>query len=198
MNLENLNTYNVAGYKEYKPPKYNPAIESIWTHSIPLSAASGGKHHLIPEPTPNITLSIKRGRNSNITSARAGLFGPLSCPLEFKLTPGLEIIAIRLKSEWLPDLFGVSANEITNQDIDLHHISPDLAKRMMDLLCDRKGIDYLAIELFQLIKQHSETCQRRHRLSQQGMRAIDLIRSHYASLDLTLIANHLEISDRHL
>ncbi len=68
MKLDDLKSYTMAGYEEYRPPKRDHITEALWSQFTPLNAPAGGTHHLVPEPTANIALSRRYNSLGNTTN----------------------------------------------------------------------------------------------------------------------------------
>lgn len=198
MKPSDLKSYTMAGYEEYRPPKRDYMIEAVWSQFTPLNAPAGGIHHLVPEPTVNIALSWRYNKSGNTTNQQVDLYGPIDRPFTFNLIPGHQLIAARIKPEWLPTLLGVSANDLLNTEMDLADVSPELCSRLQKLFIENLTTQEMIDKLYKTITEYAQHRLNRYALSPYGIRAIELIRRCGGKVRQSGLAQHLEISERQL
>ena len=132
-----IKPYVIGGYKEYKVERLDCLNEAFWIHSTPLNAPVGGHHYLLPEPAANIALSRRFDDHGSTFDEQILLCGPISRPCKFPLKPGHELIATRIKPEWIPSLFGIKAEDIKAWSVNGYFIGiyPVILKNATKIPC---------------------------------------------------------------
>ncbi|MBT5072826.1 MAG: AraC family transcriptional regulator [Kordiimonadaceae bacterium] len=190
--------YNMSGYHEYRPKQPNFLVEALWAHVTPFNAPIGGIHHLVPESTPNIAISRRFNDTGSTSFERVELFGPINQPFRFTLTPGHEMIAVRIKPEWLPCLLGVSADDILNYDVNLEEISPELSARLLSIFETRKSTPEMLFDMYSIIKNYAYEHMNRYKPPLYGAQAVEMIRRSGGTMRQKHLAKHLNVSERQL
>lgn len=198
MNLEDLKSYSMAGYEEYRPPKREVVIEALWSQFTPLNAPAGGTHYLVPESTVNIALSRRINSRNGTSHEQIDIYGPINRSFTFNLIPGHQLIAARIKPEWLPSLIGISAGDILNAELNLVDVAPELNEKLLGIFEHNLTTAEMVQRLYKSIVTHSRERLTSYHLPDYGLRAIELIRRCSGNLKQSTIARHLEVSERQL
>ncbi len=198
MNREDLKSYSMAGYEEYRAPKRDFVIEALWSQFTPLNAPTGGVHYLVPEPTVNIALSRRLNSRNGTTHEQVHIYGPINRTFTFNLIPGHQLIAARIKPEWLPSLIGVSADDILNAELNLMDVEPELNAKLLSIFEGNLTRAEMVQQLYKSIVTHSRERLKSYHLPNYGLRAIELMRRCRGNIKQSSIARHLEVSERQL
>ncbi len=198
MSLDDLKSYTMAGYEEYRPPKRDFMIEALWAQFTPFNAPVGGIHHLVPEPTVNIALSRRFNRHGKTSFEQVDLYGPLNRPFTFNLVPGHQLIAARIKPEWLPSLLGIAADDLMNSGANLADVSPELTARLLDLFEEKPSTEEMVRSLYNEITDYTRERFAHYNLPAYGIRAVELIRRCGGNIRQSNLAAHLAVSERQL
>ncbi len=198
MNLDEFKSYSMAGYEEYRPPKRDLMIEALWSQFTPLNAPTGGVHYLVPEPTVNIALSRRVNSHGTTSHEQVDIYGPINRTFTFKLLPGHQLIAARIKPEWLPSLIGISSDDIQNAELNLVDVSPQLASRLLLIFEGNLTTAEMVNRLYQSIAAYSKERNSFYKLPHYGVRAIELMRRCSGNIKQSSIARHLDVSERQL
>ncbi|MEZ5759486.1 MAG: helix-turn-helix domain-containing protein [Emcibacteraceae bacterium] len=190
--------YNMGGYSEYDLVNPDHMIEAMWVQKTPLSAPIGGIHHLVPETTVNIAISRLVNTRGSASSVAAFVFGPLNKPFTFKLVPGHQIMAARIKPEWISNLIGISSEELFNKIVDLRDISHTLNDQLLSILDQTSSEIEIIQKLYHILKNHHGLKSEKYKLSDYGKSAIELIRKSNGHISQSQLTNYFNISDRHL
>lgn len=193
-----IKNYDMSGYHEYQLKQPDIMIDALWRQSTPINAPEGGVHHLVPETTVNIAISRVFNAQGSSSMEEAFLFGPINRPFSFKLLPGHELIAARVKPEWLPSMLGISADELLNTDANLADLSPILAAKLLSVFETCGSKTEMIYRLYDIIKAHSKNYVHRYNLPEYGTHAIELIRKSGGRLAQKHLAQTFDISDRQL
>lgn len=194
----NITPYKIGGYLEYKSDNLGPMIDSVWLHSTAPNAPRGGFHQLVPEPTANIALSRKRNTNGIISEQHAILCGPVNKARKYELDPGHELIAIRIKPEWVEPLFDIAAEDITDDVIGLKLASPDLNDRLCRLFDGEMKTFEILNQMNIIFKRFADQKRDKIRFPEYALMALDIMRKFDGTVNQGKLNEYLNVSERQL
>jgi AraC-like DNA-binding protein len=153
-------------------------------------------HRVLPDPALNLAFGCYREPDGRPSEPRLILIGPKSKPFEFRLVPGYELTAIRVKLEWAEPLLGLVPAEHFDAQPDLAPLLPRFAAAVFQRLCDTRTTEQ-ALGVLTAALAHSLLRDRRRAPGVEG-RALDLVRGSAGRLPVEQVAGGLEVSPRHL
>jgi hypothetical protein len=101
-------TQRLGGYREYTPPPdLVEILEAAWIYERPLNGAppiAGRGHRIFPEAGVSLCFLTHRDRRGRSSDPDLRLIGPTRAVRFFAPDPGLHLVSVRLKPEWVRDL----------------------------------------------------------------------------------------------
>ena len=98
----------------------------------------------------------------------------------------------------MPSIFGIACEDIVDDTIDLEQLSPVLNDLLLSLHETRKTRTETVVEMYKIIKLWALSSLNKYQLPLYGIRAVELIRRCGGNVSQRKLAEHLDISDRHL
>jgi AraC-like DNA-binding protein len=188
----------VGGYVEFAPP---PAIadcaEAVWLHRTPLSYDEPDTaHRVLPDPSLGLAFTCHRDAEGRPHDARLTVIGPVARFGFFRIVPGYEMSAVRLRLEWTAPLLDLTACDHVNALDDFTRIAPRQADPLLGGLRATRTAGH-ALRL--LI---DEIARRRHARAAGpdplAAAALDQARNTHGSVSIASVARHVDLSERHL
>lgn len=189
-----IESHSLAGFREFKPILPDNLVEALWTHHTPLNFPKSKFHYLVPDPAVNIILTRQIDELGAMSEEKIELHGSVTKRAIFNLTPGCELIGIRLKPECLPWLLNITSSDIFDLKLDLRSIAPELEERLFNLLTS-SPTTYVLKKLYKSIENYGHI---EKKTSPVGIRAIEIIRRSRGQISQKKLSALMQISDRHL
>lgn len=112
---------------------------------------------------PNLLFKTKKGLIGNKSAGNITLFGQTTSPENWVVEENFTLIAYFFKPYALGALFGVAAEELTDQPIDLELWKPTKVSELKDQLLNAEAtgdrLKLLNEFILELIKNHKKSCQ---------------------------------------
>jgi AraC-like DNA-binding protein len=189
--------YRLAGYREYLPPgPLGAALESVWTHLTPADAGGEAMHRVLPDPALSLAFACRREPDGRPIEPRMVLIGPKRRPFLFRPAPGYQLVAIRLKLEWVGPLLGLVPDEHADSQPDLAAVLPRLAESALQRLGDTRTPEHALVVLTDAVRRWVGA-EPRYRPGVEGA-ALDLIRATAGRAPVDGVAAGVGVSPRHL
>jgi AraC-like DNA-binding protein len=119
--------YWLGSYQEYDaPPEIAAVAEAVWVQDIGCERTPGDPavHRVLPDPAMSLAFTCVRDRDGRPSAPRLSIIGPVMTPRLLPLRLGAETVAVKLKLEWVPSLFGISPFACANGVEPLTNILP--------------------------------------------------------------------------
>jgi AraC-like DNA-binding protein len=189
--------HRLGGYREFQPPGVlGAAVESVWTHITPADAAPEAMHRVLPDPALSLAFACRREAGGRALDPRMLLIGPKSRPFLFRPPPGYQLIALRLKLEWVEPLLGLEPVEHQDSQPDLASVLPRFTASVLPRLEDTWTPDRAVGVLAEALHRWAGA-EPRHRPRVEGT-ALDLLRASDGRTPVDLVAAQVGTSARHL
>jgi AraC-like DNA-binding protein len=176
------------------PAALGTALESVWTHLTPPGPAEATVHRVLPDPSLSVAFACRRDADGRPVDPRMMLIGPKSRPFLFQPAPGFQLVAVRIKLEWVEPLLDLKPAEHADAQPDLGALSPDFAEVALQRLADTRTPDLATAVLVHVVRRWAEP---RYRPGVEAV-ALDSIRATAGRLTVEAIAARLGCSPRHL
>ena len=187
--------HQLGGYREYLPPPPLAAtLESVWTHRTPADAREAATHRVLPDPALSLTFACRREWDGRPADPRMLLIGPKSRPYLFRSAPGDELVAIRLKLEWVEPLLDLRPAEHTDCQPELWTVLPRFAESALQRLADTRTPEHATVVLTDVVRRWADP---RHRPGMEAL-ALDLVRESAGRMSVDDVADRVGASPRHL
>jgi AraC-like DNA-binding protein len=187
--------HRLGGYREYLPPAPLAAsLESVWTYLTPSDAGEDARHRVLPDPALSLAFACRRETDGRPADPQMLLIGPKSRPFQFRPCPGYQLVAIRLKLEWVEPLLDLLPAEHAEVQRDLGSLLPRLTESALQRLTDTRTPDQATSVLTDVVRTWAEP---RHRPGVEGA-ALDLLRDAEGRVPIDGIAARTGASARHL
>jgi AraC-like DNA-binding protein len=170
------------------------ALESVWTHLTPPEAGREAVHRVLPDPALSLAFGCRREMDGRPVDPRMLLIGPKRRPFLFAPAPGFELVAVRMKLEWVEPLLGLAPAELADTQPDLAVFFPRLAESALQRLSDTRTPARAIAVLTDVVRRWAEP---RHLPGIEGA-ALDLVRHAGGRLEISRVAARLSASPRHL
>lgn len=190
--------YVLGGYREYcAPPALAAFSESVWLYrtpsGTPLRAAT---HRVLPDPALSLAFRCRRSPDGSVTDPALIIIGPKTRPHLCTFEPRLEIVAVRLKLEWIGTVLGLAFHEHSDAEDDFPLALPRMGRPLFDQLGETRSAGEAAAALATTL------LWRQRRQSSRGPEvaayALDLIRRTRGRATVEQIAARIGLSVRHL
>jgi AraC-like DNA-binding protein len=172
------------------------AAESVWTHLTPADAAPEASHRVLPDPALSLAFACRREVGGRLLDPRMLLIGPKSRPFLFQPPAGYQLVALRLKLEWVEPLLGLRPAEHRDSQPDLASVLPRFTAsalpRLEDTWTPDQAVGILADALRRWVG-----AEPRHRPRVEGA-ALDLLRASDGKTSVDTVADQVGTSARHL
>lgn len=188
----------VGGYVELAAPAMiADCAEAVWLHRTPLSYdVRDAAHRVLPDPSLCLAFTCRRDADGRPRDARLIVIGPVDTASFFRIVPGREMVAVRLRLEWSAPLLDLAAPDHVDALDDFTGLAPSQGDRLLDHLratCTAEDALRLLID---------EIARRRHSRSSGpdpiAAAALDLARDTHGSASIASVARRLDLSERHL
>ena len=187
--------HRLGGYREYLPPAPLAAsVESVWTHLTPAEPSKDAGHRVLPDPALSLAFACRREVDGRPLDPQMLLIGPKSRPFLFRPEPGYQLVAIRLKLEWVELLLDLVPAEHADVQCDLGSLLPRLTESALQRLTDTRTPEHATSVLTDAVRTWSVP---RHRPGVEGT-ALDLLRKAAGRMSIDGIAAGTGTSARHL
>jgi AraC-like DNA-binding protein len=151
-------------------------------------------HRVLPDPALSLAFACRREPDGRALAPRMILIGPKTRPFLFHPPPGYQLVAIRLKLEWVEPLLGLVPAEHADTQPDLAAVLPHLAESLQQRLADTRGPEQALVVLTEAVRRWAEP---RHRPGVEAA-ALDLIRATAGRVPVDMVAGRVGMSSRHL
>jgi AraC-like DNA-binding protein len=168
----------------------------VWVHHTPPDQVGEAMHRVLPDPALSLAFGCSREPGGRPAEPRLLLIGPKTRPFVFRLIPGYELTAVRLKLEWVGAVLGLVPAEHRDSQPELSALLPRLAGPTLDRLCETRTPEHaLAVLGAEVARALS-----RGRPGPPGVesRALDLVRAAAGWLTVDQVAMRMGVSPRHL
>ena len=191
--------HRIGGYSAYQPTRdLAHAVEGFWTYATPptCSRLAGAMHRVLPDPSMSVAFCLRRQADGTPSDARVVLIGEKTRPKVFSYERHREIVAVRIKVEWVERLLGLRPREHNDADVDLGLILPLLAEQLLDRLSHTRT-PWDAIEILRSVVRQSKArdADLRHAVVTH---ALDVVRGSGGRCPVERIADRAGFSVRHL
>jgi len=187
--------HRLGGYREYSPPlPLMPVLESVWTHLTPPDAGAEAGHRVLPDPALSLAFACRRDGAGRPVDPRLLLIGPKTRPFFFAPAPGHQLVALRLKLEWVEPVLGLHPAEHADQQSDLGALLPRLTESVLQRLADTRTAEHATLVLTEVARAWAEP---RHQPGVEGP-ALDLVRDTAGRVPIDRVAARVGTSPRHL
>ena len=153
-------------------------------------------HRVLPDPSMSVAFCLRRQADGTPSDARVLLIGEKTRPKVFSYDRHREIVAVRIKVEWVERLLGLRPREHNDADVDLGLILPLLAEQLLERL-SRTRTPWDAIEVLRatLRQPGADVADLRQVVVTH---ALDVVRSTGGRCSVERIADRAGFSVRHL
>jgi AraC-like DNA-binding protein len=190
--------YVLGGYREFcAPPSLTAFSESIWLYRTPSAAALGGAtHRVLPDPALSLAFRCRRSPDGSLSDPALIIIGPKTRPHLCTFEPDLEIVAVRLKLEWIGTLLGLAFHEHSDAEDDLPLALPEMGRPLFHRLVETRSAGEAATILAAaLLRRQGRQASKRPEVAAY---ALDLIRRTQGRATVEQIAAATGLSVRHL
>ncbi|HET8624718.1 MAG TPA: AraC family transcriptional regulator [Gemmatimonadales bacterium] len=190
--------YRLGDYRDYVPhPRLARVAEGVWTHRVSPNAAlpSGAMHRVLPDPALSIAFRCRRDSTGAPVDAELLIIGPKTRPHVFRLLPGWETAAVRLKLEWVEPLFDLVPADHHDAEHVLGSVDPS-ACRLFDHLVETRTCGEAARALAAVVAHLAGTRSRAP--APLPAAAVDLVRRTHGGMSVDEVAHATGSSTRHL
>ncbi len=188
--------HRLGGYREYAAPAALAAwCENVWLYKT-AEVATQAVHRVLPDPALNIQFSYRRDRWGDVHDARLLVSAGNLTPVVAGFEPGREIVALKVKLEWMEAVAGLDANEMRERTIDLDDIEPGLAPALLDELSEARAIEAVTAAFIARVGGH--VTRRLRATPTVAGRAMDLVRRAHGAANVGGIADRIGVSPRYL
>jgi AraC-like DNA-binding protein len=170
------------------------ALESVWTHLTPHEAGDDASHRVLPDPALSLAFACRRERDGRPVDPQMLLIGPKSRPFLFRPCPGYQLVALRLKLEWVEPLLDLAPAEHTDVHCDLGTLLPRFTPSALQRLVDTRTPEDATAVLTDAVRAWAEP---RHRPGVEGA-ALDFVRDCAGRVSMDRVATRIGASARHL
>lgn len=189
--------HRLGGYREFLPPAVlGAAVESVWTHLTAADAGPGAAHRVLPDPALSLAFACRREPDGRTIDPHMLLIGPKSRPFLFRPPAGSQLIAVRLKLEWVEPLLDLAPTEHLDSQPDLASVLPRFTAAALPRLEETCTPAHAVAVLVEALRRWVGT-QPRHRPGAEGM-ALDLLRASNGRSGVDVVAGRIGASTRHL
>jgi AraC-like DNA-binding protein len=191
--------HRLGGYRQFTPPAaLARSCEAVWLYRTPPVGADA-VHRVLPDPALNITFAYRRDARGQICDASLVAAGPTTTPHVADFTPGCEIVAIKMKLEWIRAALGIDPADIQDSAVTVHAVEPRLADAFMAGLSGRETIEAATTRLMTIVSDHLAGRQLRDYPTQRvAAHALDMVRRSHGRCDVGYIAGQVGFSTRYL
>ena len=151
-------------------------------------------HRVLPDPALSLAFACRRERDGRPMDPTVLLIGPKSRPFLFRPTPGYQLVAIRLKLEWVELLLDLVPSDHADSQPDLGSLLPRFAESTLQRLGDTRTPQDATAVLCDVVRRWAEPY---HRPGVEGV-ALDLVRGSAGRVSVERIAAQIGTSPRHL
>lgn len=176
------------------PAPLAAALESVWTHRTPADAGAQATHRVLPDPALSVAFACRREVDGRPVEPRMLLIGPKSRPFLFRSAPGDELVAIRLKLEWVQPLLDLLPAEHADTQPALGTLLPRFAESALQRLADTRTPEHATAVLTDVVRRWAEP---RYRPGVEAV-ALDLVRESAGRISIDEVAERVGASPRHL
>jgi AraC-like DNA-binding protein len=191
--------HRLGGYREYgAAPELAPFCEASWIYQTPMAAPppGGAVHRLLPDPSLSLAFACRRDTAGRPTEQSLVLIGPITEAREVAYAPRHELVAVKLKLEWVEALLGSAPFEHSDALHEVSGVMPRLAGPLADRLSETRDAE-AALTILE-----SALAQQRARVPRRGPgvagRALDLVRRTRGRIPVQQVAHLVGHSARHL
>ncbi|HKU63293.1 MAG TPA: AraC family transcriptional regulator [Gemmatimonadales bacterium] len=189
--------HRLGGYREFLPPgALGAAVESVWTHLTPPDAGPDAAHRVLPDPALSLAFACRRGAGGRPIDPCMLLIGPKTRPFLFQPTAGYQLVAVRLKLEWMAPLFDLVPAEHLDSQPDLASVHPRLVASVLPRLEVTCSPDHALAVLVDALRRWAGA-QPRRRPGVEAF-ALDLLRASEGRMPVDAVAAQVGMSPRHL
>jgi len=170
------------------------SLESVWTHLTPAEGAEAASHRVLPDPALSLAFACRREMDGRPVDPQMLLIGPKSRPFLFRPCLGYQLVAIRLKLEWVEPLLDLVAAEHVDVQRDLGGLLPRFTRSALQRLSDTRTPEQATTVLIDEVRAWAEP---RHHPGVEGA-AFDLVRDCEGRVSMDRVAARVGASARHL
>jgi AraC-like DNA-binding protein len=190
----------VGSYIEFAPPRGCEAfVECLWTHAVRADFDDwGGRwHRVLPDDAVSLAFWCRRDAGGRVQEGHFSVIGPVRVPHLFTFVPGQELVAVKLRPEWLPAVLDTFAGEHVDGVSDGAPLLPRVLSGAEDSLTTTVHWRDALAALWMIVL---ESARRRAGFASPnaGQRAIAALRAAPARTPITWTAQQLGLSSRHL
>jgi AraC-like DNA-binding protein len=192
--------HRLGGYVEFEPPEHlTQFVEATWLHHTPgdMPLPSGVTHRVLPDPALGIAFVCARDTRGGVRNARLVAVGPVTRPREFRITPGVEMVSVKLKLERARDWFGIEPWQHADSIDDMAELNPRWTGQVLDALGETNCAEAALAALVDAVRHYASGRTRRPSES-VAHRALDVIRWRHGAVELDRLSHQLGVSGRHL
>jgi AraC-like DNA-binding protein len=191
--------HRLGGYRQFAPPAaLARSCEAVWVYRTPPLGA-GAVHRVLPDPALDIVFAYRRDSYGHILDA--GLFagGPTTTPHLAAFRPGREIVAIKMKLEWMRAALGLEPADIQDATVMMSAVEPRLADAFLGGLSGRETIETATTWLITTVTRHLAGRERSdHRTRRVAAHALDIMRLTHGRCDVGYVAGQMGFSTRYI
>jgi len=191
--------HKLGGYREYcAAPELAQVSEASWIYQTPMGAPSprGVEHRLLPDPSLSLAFSCRRDAAGRPSEQSLVLIGPITEPRFVSYPPRHELVAVKVKLEWVEALLGSAPFEHRDALDAVSAVLPRLAGPLADRLSETRDAEAaLSILEFAMAQQRARGSGRGPGVAG---RALDLVRRTSGRIPVERVAHLLGRSARHV
>ena len=169
-------------------------MECLWLylaeHDQPVSS-----HWLMPDSTVSMCFTCVRGLNGRVESPELILIGPIRRCSMFQPVPGLEMVSVKIKVEYLASLLDTKPSDHADHRVAVNEINPlladDLIARLIPTKSAMEALKMLTFVVGQQLTLGKPVCD-------VSSGAMNLIRHHRGKPGIEKIAGTLGLATRSL